>query len=153
MSTKAKRAVLIGGGALLLALAGVFFYAAVRSMPETNRWWKSASVSAAGVIVDVRQEYRNRAYLYYPVVEFQAKEGKTVRFYPNVFSALPGDFRKGGRIAVRYREGDPGTAYVDSDSLDTATIAATAVFGILLLAFGVLLLALGLRKGAPVSAR
>lgn len=151
MNTNTKKTVFIAVGALLVALAGTFFYAALSAMPETNRWWKSASVQATGTIVEVRQEFRNRTYLYFPVVEFPTKEGRTVRFNPNVFSANPSGYRQGDRIAVRYMENDPGTAYVDSDTLDTATIWATIAFGILLLAVGGGMMVAGVRIKNPAA--
>lgn len=152
MNSKTKKTVYLAVGALLVALSGTFFYAALSAMPETNRLWKSASVQATGTIAEVRQEFRNRTYLYYPVVDFQTKEGRMVRFSPNVFSANPSGYRQGDRIAVRYRDNDPNTAYVDSDTLDAATIWATIAFGILLLAVGGVMMVAGLKIKDPASA-
>jgi hypothetical protein len=151
MKTKTRKSVFIAVGAILVALAVTFFYAALTTMPETNRQWKSASVQATGTIVEVRQEFRNRAYLYYPVVDFPTKEGKMVRFYPNVYSANPSGYRQGERIAVRYRESDPQAAYVDSDTLDAATIRATIGFGIFLLIAGGGMIVAGVRTKDPAA--
>ncbi len=146
MSLTTKKLLLFTAGAACIALACLFFYSSLVTIPATNEWWKNESVQTSGTIVEVRQDYRNRVYVYYPVIEFRTAGGESIRFSPNIFSSSPDTYAPGRPIAVRYSRNNPRTAYIDSESLDTGTIWATLIFGAGLLLAGLWLVIAGVRK-------
>jgi hypothetical protein len=151
MSLTTKKLLLFAAGAACIGLACLFFYSSLVTIPATNEWWKNESVQTSGTIVEVRQDYRNRVYVYYPVIEFRTAGGESIRFAPNIFSSSRDTYAPGRAIAVRYSRSNPHTAYIDSESLDTGTIWATVIFGAFLLLAGMGLVIAGMRKKPAAS--
>ncbi len=138
-------------GAASIFLALYFLYASFTIMPETDRWWKENSIRTSGLVLRLRETYRNKAYCHYPVIEFTAENGKKYSFSPYDCSSRDA-YRIGQQVAIRYSRKDPASAYIDSETHDRATyIAVYFLCGIMATA-GVLLIASAIKTHEKRSA-
>ena len=84
---------------------------------------KMKGVSARGILVDHRAEVvthtdadtgrSSESSVYYPIVEFHTKDGRSVRFKSGTGSGPP-SYKKGEAVPVRYYANDPTKAEIDS---------------------------------------
>ena len=125
--------------------AGVGLYEAAEVQRDLSR-----AARAQGTVVDNAYQTTfdgtHQTGAYYPVVEFAAAEGQTVRFTDGVGS-LPPDYTVGAPVTVFYDPSDPRTARLASWKRLWFAPTLLVVVGLLPGgAFGLWLLAARLRK-------
>ncbi|MGW8124006.1 DUF3592 domain-containing protein [Roseivirga echinicomitans] len=89
---------LIGGGYILTERLAFF----------------NQSTLAEGTIIDIESKDRKSTTYYYPVVSFNALDGKTYTFSSELGSNSSFDYDEGEKIMVRYMEEQPEKAKISS---------------------------------------
>ena len=72
------------------------------------------SVQAEGVVVDIESTKSSGRTTYYPVISFQAVDGKTYSFSPDTGTVSSFEYSKGGKLTIKYRQENPQMAKIDS---------------------------------------
>lgn len=102
-------------GSAVSCLIGVGCLWAAVSALLTLRRRRAASVSAAGVVVDVQKQVLQAGSggIYCPTIEFTTAAGERVRF-ASAFGTMPASHTMGQAVTVRYNPQAPQTAEIDS---------------------------------------
>lgn len=101
--------------AVLLLLGSAFLYLAYLAYSSTAKFLKKAEITLGEV---VRYEERwsrsskgGRSKLYYPVINFQARNGERISFESSTGSGSP-PYKIGENIKIAYNPGNPQTASI-----------------------------------------
>lgn len=139
-----KKITFIVSGIIIITLSGIFFYAALDKMPESNKWWKDNSIRTTGEIVDFQSSGKRYDSNQYPVVKFVTYKNEEMQFISYIISGS--SFPIGAKVPVRYLQKNPKSAEVDIDFAYTSPVIAAIAFGFFLLLAGTVLTIYGFLK-------
>ena len=96
------------------SLVGVIFVAVALILRRARRRKaERCTMSATGVVVELRHRRGRNGSAYYPVGELEAA-GKPVRLYSN-YGSSPARYAQGQRVLVYYDADNPACFYIDGD--------------------------------------
>jgi len=120
---------------VLLCIAGIALSSgAVYFLKQKMEFYDHAT-QAEGVVVDIESIKGNKT-TYYPVISFQALDGKTYTFTPETGTSSAFDFNKGDKLMIKYKEETPQMAKIDSFKERWGLPLALLVAGIVILLSG-----------------
>ena len=121
-------------------LAVGLLFVAVGLWAAFDTWsFRSESIGGTGEVIDLRtQRPPGEDDRFAPIIEFEATDGQTYVFESRV-SQRPAVHAVGDSVEIRYREGAPDDARVDSLVANWLLPIALGVVGIVFFTFGVML--------------
>ncbi len=129
---------------IIIGVVGIFFLGATVLMmigvfktPQFDREWREISVTSTGVVVDTINDYRNRAYVHYPVVEYVLPNGTTSSFESET-SFSRSVYKVGTVVPITYSKNDPAVVFIDNDPESKGMRIALVAMGVVYLGVSVL---------------
>lgn len=129
---------------IFASLIGVFFFCAfvlmvvgILKTPQFDKEWREISVTSTGRVVGSINDYRNRVYVHYPVVEYVLPNGATSSFESET-SFNRSVYKVGTVVPVTYSKEDPTVVFIDNDPESKGMKIAMAVMGVVYLGVAIL---------------
>lgn len=135
----------LAAGIIIIGLGVFFIYAAIFLMPGYDREWRDSSLKTQGTVIELRETYRNRAYCYYPVIQYATQDNRTLTFTPDTCYSKNA-YPVGRKVSVRYGKKDAARAYIDLGENDRSSEIALIIFSLFLLSCGTVFIVISLRK-------
>lgn len=132
-------------GIILIGLGVFFVYAAMFLMPGYDKEWIDSSLRTQGTVIELRETYRNRAYCYYPVIQYATQDNRTLTFIPDTCYSKNA-YPVGRKVSVRYGKKDAAQAYIDLGENDRSSEIALIIFSLFLFAGGAVFIVISVRK-------